>query len=88
VVVQQHRAGNQRVEFRRAHGPGRFPRRIRQRSEVDARRNRAPREPDGSLPANGFARLVAGSDLIDKGVDVGLPYTGSAPDLGAFEFSP
>jgi hypothetical protein len=31
---------------------------------------------------------VAGSDLIDKGVDVGLPYTGSAPDLGAFEFSP
>jgi hypothetical protein len=45
----------------------------------------APRQPDGSLPDNGFARLVNGSDLIDKGVDVGLPFTGGAPDLGAFE---
>ena len=27
-----------------------------------------------------------GSDLIDKGVNVGLPYNGSAPDLGAFEY--
>ena len=25
-------------------------------------------------------------DLIDKGVDVGLPYMGNAPDLGAYEF--
>ncbi len=48
----------------------------------------ASREPDGSLPNNGFARLVAGSDLLDVGVDVGLPYRGAAPDLGAFEFSP
>jgi pectate disaccharide-lyase len=45
----------------------------------------APRQADGSLPNNGFARLVANSDLIDKGVDVGLPFNGSAPDLGAFE---
>lgn len=45
----------------------------------------APRQPDGSLPDNGFARLVSGSDLIDKGVDVGLPFTGSAPDLGVYE---
>ncbi|HWA72126.1 MAG TPA: right-handed parallel beta-helix repeat-containing protein [Polyangiaceae bacterium] len=45
----------------------------------------APRQADGSLPNNGFARLVPNSDLIDKGVDVGLPFTGSAPDLGAFE---
>ena len=37
------------------------------------------RQADGSLPNNGFARLVAGSDLIDKGVDVGLPFNGSAP---------
>jgi hypothetical protein len=29
---------------------------------------------------NGFARLAAGSDLIDAGVDVGLPFSGSAPD--------
>jgi hypothetical protein len=48
----------------------------------------APRQADGSLPDNDFARLVAGSDLIDKGVDVGMPYYGSAPDLGAFEYNP
>lgn len=47
----------------------------------------APRNPDGSLPT-GFARLVAGSDLIDKGVDVGLPFAGVAPDLGPYEFTP
>ncbi len=45
-----------------------------------------PRQADGSLPAIGFMKLKAGSDLIDKGVDVKLAYTGSAPDLGAFEF--
>jgi hypothetical protein len=44
----------------------------------------APRKPDGSLP-DGFSRLVTGSDLIDKGVNVGMPYNGSAPDLGPFE---
>jgi hypothetical protein len=47
---------------------------------------KAPRQADGSLPNNGFARLVAGSDLIDKGVNVGLPFNGTAPDLGPFEF--
>lgn len=46
----------------------------------------APRQADGSLPDNGFAKLKQGSDLIDKGVDVGLPFTGIAPDLGAYEF--
>lgn len=46
----------------------------------------APRKTDGSLPDVSFFRLTAGSDLIDKGVDVGLPFNGSAPDLGAFEF--
>ncbi|MBN1128837.1 MAG: right-handed parallel beta-helix repeat-containing protein [Chitinispirillaceae bacterium] len=45
-----------------------------------------PRKADGSLPAIPFLRLVAGSDLIDKGVNVSFPYSGSAPDLGAFEF--
>jgi pectate disaccharide-lyase len=46
----------------------------------------ADRQDDGSLPDNGFARLAAGSDCIDKGVDVGLTYYGSAPDLGAYEY--
>ena len=45
----------------------------------------APRQADGSLPAIPNFHLAAGSDLIDKGVDVGLPYVGAAPDLGAFE---
>ncbi len=45
----------------------------------------AQRNSDGSLPNNDFAKLVSGSDLIDKGVNVGLPYQGAAPDLGAFE---
>jgi len=46
-----------------------------------------PREADGSMPAAcTFLHLKAGSPLIDKGVDVGLPYVGSAPDLGAYEY--
>ena len=53
---------------------------------LDASLAKAPRQADGSLPDNDFARLMAGSDLIDKGVDVGTPYFGSAPDLGAFEW--
>jgi hypothetical protein len=47
----------------------------------------APRQPDGSLPT-GFARLVGGSDLLDQGVDIGLPFNGTAPDLGPYEYSP
>ncbi len=46
---------------------------------------RGPRKPDGSLPDINFLHLAPGSDLINGGTDVGLPFTGSAPDLGAFE---
>jgi hypothetical protein len=28
---------------------------------------------------------TAASAVVDKGTDVGLPYHGKAPDLGAFE---
>lgn len=45
----------------------------------------APRKADGSLPDIDFLKLVPGSDLIDKGVDVGLPFNGIAPDLGYLE---
>lgn len=46
---------------------------------------KGPRQADGSLPNCTFLRLAARSDLIDKGTDVGMPFLGSAPDLGAFE---
>ena len=48
----------------------------------------APRQADGSLPNNGFARLKPGSQLIDRGVDVGLPFQGKSPDLGPYEHQP
>ena len=44
-----------------------------------------PRQPDGSLPEIAFARLRAGSDLVDAGMETGFPFAGAAPDLGAFE---
>jgi hypothetical protein len=43
------------------------------------------RNADGSLPNITFFHLKTGSDLIDKGIDVGLSFSGSAPDLGPFE---
>jgi hypothetical protein len=43
------------------------------------------RKPDGGLPDISFLKLKAGSVMIDKGTDIGLPYLGSAPDLGAYE---
>ena len=45
----------------------------------------ATRNADYSLPITRLLRLAAGSDLIDRGVNVGLPFNGNAPDLGAFE---
>jgi hypothetical protein len=44
-----------------------------------------PRKVNGSLPDVQFGHLAPGSVLIDKGTNVGLPYSGSAPDLGPFE---
>lgn len=44
-----------------------------------------PRQADGSLPDIDFLQLAAGSNLIDAGVEVGLTFSGEAPDLGAFE---
>lgn len=45
----------------------------------------APRQADGNLPEIDFMHLARGSDLIDAGVETGLPFYGEAPDLGAFE---
>ncbi len=46
-----------------------------------------PRDSNGNLQDNNFFRLAAGSSLIDAGVDVGIIFNGSAPDLGAFEYN-
>lgn len=43
------------------------------------------RKADGSRADSTLFRLAAGSDLIDAGIDVGLFFTGAAPDLGCFE---
>jgi len=45
-----------------------------------------PRQPDGSLPIINFLKLAQGSNLIDAGVNVGLPFAGFAPDKGFDEF--
>lgn len=45
----------------------------------------APRRADGSLPVLDFLRLAEDSDLVNAGTDVGIPFSGSAPDIGAFE---
>jgi hypothetical protein len=52
---------------------------------LDASQLTLPRNADGSLPDISFMHLASGSDLIDAGQNVGLPYQGAAPDLGAFE---
>ena len=55
-----------------------------------------PRSVDGSIPDNGFCRLLPTSDCIDKGQVVTysfldktntIVYSGAAPDLGAFEYT-
>lgn len=47
---------------------------------------RAARNPDGSLPVINFLNLAQNSQLIDAGTDIGFPYVGTAPDIGAFEY--
>ena len=53
---------------------------------LDSSQVRLPRKPDGSLPDITFLKLAPGSELIDGGTPVGLPYRGSAPDLGYAEY--
>jgi hypothetical protein len=44
-----------------------------------------PRQANGELPVVGFLHPADGSALIDAGIDVGLPFRGRAPDIGAFQ---
>ncbi len=43
------------------------------------------RQSNGALSVLTFLHLATGSDLINAGINVGLPYVSTAPDLGAFE---
>jgi uncharacterized repeat protein (TIGR02059 family) len=43
------------------------------------------RQSNGALPSINFLKLASGSRLIDAGINVGIPYNGTAPDLGPFE---
>ncbi|MFC1641932.1 right-handed parallel beta-helix repeat-containing protein [Myxococcota bacterium] len=52
---------------------------------VDAALLKSSRKSDGSLPDIEYLKLVPASDLRNAGVDVGLSYSGSAPDIGPFE---
>ena len=48
----------------------------------------APRLTNGDLPGINFARLTNTSGCINVGTNLGFPFYGSAPDLGAFESGP
>lgn len=52
---------------------------------VDMAVLKSPRKSDGSLPDIDYLKLVSGSDLRNAGVDVGVPFNGGLPDIGAFE---
>ena len=53
---------------------------------VDDAGTDGPRGADGALPVLDFLKPSAGSRVINRGLDIGLPYSGSAPDLGAYEY--
>lgn len=54
-------------------------------ASLDASQLLLARKSDGSLPDMKFFHLATGSDFINAGVNVGLPYGGTAPDIGTFE---
>ncbi|NLE25433.1 MAG: T9SS type A sorting domain-containing protein [Clostridiaceae bacterium] len=54
---------------------------------LDTAQLRWSRKKDGSLPDITFMKLKAGSDLVDTGTDISLPYFGANPDLGYSEYT-
>lgn len=52
---------------------------------VDRALASAPRRDDGGLPEVPLLRPVPGGEFTDRGADLGAPFAGPAPDLGAFE---
>ena len=55
---------------------------------LDATQMLNARQADGSLPEITLLHLKSTSTMIDKGTNVGYVFLGSAPDLGAYEYSP
>lgn len=45
-----------------------------------------PRQANGDLPNLNFLKLASSSKLINAGTNIGIAFSGSAPDLGAFEY--
>lgn len=54
-------------------------------SSMDSTQLTRARQADGSLPVLTFLQLAPGSDLINSGMNVGIPFSGTLPDIGAFE---
>jgi hypothetical protein len=52
---------------------------------IDVAALKGPRKKDGSLPDIDYLKLAPTSKLRNAGTDVGLPFKGSAPDIGPFE---
>lgn len=53
---------------------------------IDMSQLSLPRKADGSLPEIEYLHPLRGSRLIDAGANLGFPFEGNAPDLGAFEY--
>ena len=53
---------------------------------VDTAGVSGPRAANGALPVLNFLKLASTSDFRDAGVDVGISYTGDAPDLGPYDY--
>ncbi|MFA9560474.1 right-handed parallel beta-helix repeat-containing protein [Evansella sp. AB-rgal1] len=54
---------------------------------VDTSLAKEPRQPDGSLPDIDLFVPRPNSFLVNGGVNIGEPYNGTAPDIGAIEYS-
>lgn len=54
---------------------------------VDTSLAKRPRQPDGSLPDIRLFEPRPNSFLVNGGVDIGEPYHGTAPDIGAVPYS-
>jgi uncharacterized repeat protein (TIGR02059 family) len=52
---------------------------------VSGQDSHSPNPANPAFVSSSDYRLQSGSPAIDAGVDVGLPYNGKAPDIGAFE---